>query len=156
MLLCCTYLWKGDSGLFLKRMDWSMKVSREDRQEESEMHNSFHVRGVQDQLTSAWKGDRWRLYSANTALQRRFKAWKRFYPKWQAVATHNSFTTPELGDTKPDNQEKAPSRQREILVCTLCNLTTEPSAQDAVEAKTINRFEKAVKDIMEKESISGY
>lgn len=32
-------------------------------------------------------------------------------------------------------------------MCTLCNLTTEPSAQDAVEAKTINRFEKAVRDI---------
>lgn len=32
---------------------------------------------------------------------------------------------------------------------------TEPSAQDAVEAKTINRFEKAVRDIMEEKSISG-
>lgn len=51
--------------------------------------------------------------------------------------------------------QKAHSTQREILVCTLCNLTVEPRAQDAIEAKTINRFEKAVRDIMEEKSISG-
>lgn len=37
--------------------------------------------------------------------------------------------------------------KREVVLCTLCNLTMEPSAQDAVKAKTINRFEKAARDI---------
>lgn len=71
------------------------------------------------------------------------------------MATHNSFSTPEPGDTNQIIRQKAHRTQREILVCTLCNLTIEPSAQDAVEAKTINRFEKAVRDIMEEKSISG-
>lgn len=45
--------------------------------------------------------------------------------------------------------------RREILVCTLYNLTTGPSTQDAVEPKTINRFEKAVRHINGRKSISG-
>lgn len=52
-------------------------------------------------------------------------------------------------------RQKAQSTQREILVCILCNLMMEPRAQDAIEAKTINRFENVVRDIMEEKSISG-
>lgn len=37
--------------------------------------------------------------------------------------------------------------KREAVLRTLCNLTMESSAQDAVEARTINRFEKAAREI---------
>lgn len=51
-------------------------------------------------------------------------------------------------------RQKAHSTQKEKPYCAICNLTTEPSAQDAVEDKTINRFEKAEAE-MEEKSISA-
>lgn len=70
------------------------------------------------------------------------------------MVIYYSFSTPELGENKQDDQtEDSQHTEGKTLLCTLCSLITEPNVQDVVEAKTINRIEKA-EALMEEKSIS--